>query len=81
MAADGSGDFKDVQAAVDSAPEGNLVVRIKPGTYKKLINITTNGVELRGVGKQPQDVVLTFNKFTCDGEWDVEVGERDGERR
>ena len=32
VAADGSGDFKDVQAAVDSAPEGNVVVKIKPGT-------------------------------------------------
>ena len=61
VAADGSGDFKDVQAAVDSAPEGNVVVKIKPGTYQKLINITTPGVELRGMGKQPQDVVLTFN--------------------
>jgi pectinesterase len=61
VAADGSGDFKDVQAAVDSAPEGNIVVRIKPGTYQKLVNITTPGVELRGMGKQPQDVVLTFN--------------------
>ena len=50
-----------MQAAVDSAPEGNIVVRIKPGTYQKLLNITTPGVELRGMGKQPQDVVLTFN--------------------
>ena len=61
VAVDGSGDFKDVQAAVDSAPEGNVVVRIKPGTYKQLVNITTPGVELRGMGKQPQDVVLTYN--------------------
>jgi pectin methylesterase-like acyl-CoA thioesterase len=31
VAADGSGDFKDVQAAVDSAPNGDIVIRIKPG--------------------------------------------------
>jgi pectin methylesterase-like acyl-CoA thioesterase len=61
VAADGSGDFKDVQSAVDSDPEGNVVIRIKPGIYKQLVNIKANGVELRGLGKQPQDVVLTYN--------------------
>ena len=51
VAADGSGDFKDVQSAVDSDPEGNVVIRIKPGIYKQLVNIKANGVELRGLGK------------------------------
>jgi pectin methylesterase-like acyl-CoA thioesterase len=61
VAADGSGDFKDVQAAVDSAPNGGVVIRIKPGIYKQLLNIASPGVELRGLGAKPDDVVLTFN--------------------
>jgi len=60
VAADGSGDFKDVQSAVDSAPAGQIVIRIKPGVYKQLLKIGAPGVELRGLGAKPEDVVLTF---------------------
>jgi pectin methylesterase-like acyl-CoA thioesterase len=60
VAADGSGDFKDVQSAVDSAPGGGLVVRIKPGIYKQVLRISAPGVELRGLGAKPEDVVLSF---------------------
>jgi len=60
VAEDGSGDFKDVQSAVDSAPAGNLVIRIKPGVYHQLLRISAPGVELRGLGAKPEDVVLTF---------------------
>ncbi len=60
VAADGSGDFRDVQAAVDSAPGGYLTVRIKPGVYRQVVTIAANGMELRGLGARPEDVVLTF---------------------
>lgn len=61
VATDGSGDFRDVQAALDSAPAtGGLVIRIKPGIYHQVLNITANGVELRGLGTRPSDVILTF---------------------
>ena len=61
VAADGSGQFKTVQEAIDSAPDGNVRINIKPGEYRNLINISTNGVELRGLGKTPQDVVLVYD--------------------
>jgi pectinesterase len=61
VAADGSGQFKTVQEAVDSAPDGNVRINIKPGEYRNLININTNGVELRGLGKTPQGVVLVYD--------------------
>jgi pectinesterase len=61
VAADGSGQFKTVQEAVDSAPDGNIRIEIKPGEYRALISITTNGVELRGLGKKPEDVVLVYD--------------------
>jgi pectinesterase len=61
VAADGSGQFKTVQEAVDSAPDGNVRINIKPGEYRNLITVSTNGVELRGLGKMPQDVVLVYD--------------------
>jgi pectin methylesterase-like acyl-CoA thioesterase len=61
VAADGSGGFKTVQAAVDAAPAQGEVVRIMPGTYKEKLQITQNGMELRGMGKTPAEVVLTYD--------------------
>jgi pectinesterase len=61
VAADGSGQFKTVQEAVDSAPDGNVRIEIKPGEYRALITISTNGVELHGKGKRPEDVVLVYD--------------------
>jgi pectinesterase len=61
VSADGSGQFRTVQEAVDAAPGGNVRIEIKPGEYRNLINITPNGVELRGLGKGPEDVVLVYD--------------------
>jgi pectin methylesterase-like acyl-CoA thioesterase len=60
VAADGTGDYRDVQAAVDSSPSGQIVVRIKPGVYRQVVRVEAPGVELRGLGAKPADVVLTF---------------------
>ena len=68
VAADGSGQFKTVQEAVDSAPGGNVRIEIKPGEYRQVVSITANEVELRGLGRAPQDVVLVFdNSHTSAG--------------
>jgi pectinesterase len=61
VATDGSGQFKTVQEAIDSAPDGNIRINIKPGEYRALITISTNGVELRGLGKRPEDTVLVYD--------------------
>ena len=61
VAADGSAQYKTVQAAVDAAPSQGIVIRIAPGVYKEKLHINSSGVELRGTGKQPQDVVLTYD--------------------
>src|ERR1700733_1684296 len=61
VATDGSGQFKTVQEAVDAAPEGNVRIEIKPGEYRQVLAITANNVELHGLGKRPQDVVLIFD--------------------
>jgi len=62
VSADNSGDFPTVGAALDS---GASVIRIKPGTYKQVLNITRSCVQLRGLGASPQDVVLTFDNSSA----------------
>ena len=61
VAADGSAQFKTVQEAIVAAPDGNVRIDIKPGEYRQVLTISANGVELRGLGKTPQDVVLVFD--------------------
>jgi pectinesterase len=64
VAADGTGDFKTVQQAVDSIPVDNAgpkVIYIKPGTYHEKIHITQSFVHL--IGEDPEKTVLTFDDF------------------
>jgi pectin methylesterase-like acyl-CoA thioesterase len=58
VAPDSSGDFTTVAAAIES---GARIIRIKPGTYRELLTIPQAGIQLRGTGARPQDVVLTFD--------------------
>jgi pectin methylesterase-like acyl-CoA thioesterase len=58
VAADGSAQFKSVGEALASGAED---IRIRPGTYKELLNIGRAGVHLRGLGARPEDVVLTYD--------------------
>jgi pectin methylesterase-like acyl-CoA thioesterase len=37
------------------------VIRIKPGAYRQVLNIGKPRIQLRGLGAQPQDTVLTFD--------------------
>ena len=55
VAADGSGDFKTVQAAVASIPATNLertIVFIKDGLYKEKVRIDASFVTLRGQSRR-----------------------------
>jgi pectinesterase len=61
VALDGSGQYKAVQAAVDAAPQQGEVIHIAPGTYREKLHIPQNGIELRGTGAKPQDVVLEWD--------------------
>jgi pectin methylesterase-like acyl-CoA thioesterase len=59
VAADGSGQFKTIQAAVDAA-NGPTTISIAPGTYREKIHIDKNAIDLQGTGNTPQDVVLVY---------------------
>ena len=55
VAADGSGDFKTIQAAVASIPKTNterIVVFIKDGTYHEKIRVDASFVTLRGQSRR-----------------------------
>jgi pectinesterase len=68
VASDESGQFKTVQAAVDSIPEENSeprLILIKPGTYKEQVVIGGGKpfITLRGADKDPGKTIITFDRY------------------
>jgi pectinesterase len=64
VAADGSGDYRTVQAAIDAAPAGRdrpVTIRIKPGTYSELLKVPDDRRRQRLVGEDAAHTVLTFH--------------------
>ncbi|HWB84342.1 MAG TPA: pectinesterase family protein [Bryobacteraceae bacterium] len=61
VAQDGTGDYRTVQSAVDALSAEGGVIRIKPGTYEEKITIDKPGVQLRGLGTDPSNVVLAWH--------------------
>jgi polygalacturonase len=60
VAADGSGDFKSVQQAIETlSPEGG-VVRIKPGIYRELVRVAKPHVRMEGQGGDAAKVVIVY---------------------
>jgi hypothetical protein len=58
VAADGTGNYTSVQAAVNALPSGGSVY-IKPGTYTGSISVVQPNIALRGLGGDPTQVILT----------------------
>src|SRR5829696_6528856 len=64
VAADGSGDVKTVQQAVDKVPSNNkkrIVIRIKPGTYTEQVAVPANKPFITFIGESAENTKLTFN--------------------
>lgn len=64
VAADGSGDVRTVQQAVDRVPENNasrFVIRIKPGTYKEQVRIPGSKPLIALEGIDAAKTVLTYD--------------------
>jgi pectinesterase len=65
VAADGSGQFTTVQAAIMSVPEGRpespVVIRIKPGKYEEQVYVQREKRYFRLVGEDPATTILTYN--------------------
>ncbi|MFD5891596.1 pectinesterase family protein [Streptomyces sp. NPDC060334] len=65
VAKDGSATYKTVQAAVDAVPVGNpsrVVISVKPGTYRELVNVPANKphVTIQGAGASRKDTVIVY---------------------
>ncbi|GAA1962920.1 pectinesterase family protein [Kitasatospora viridis] len=64
VAADGSGTFTTVQAAIDSIPaDGEAhTITIRPGTYHEVINVPAKltNLTIQGSTGNPEDVVITY---------------------
>jgi PelA/Pel-15E family pectate lyase len=63
VAADGSGDFKTVQEAVDHVPENNtqrVVIQIKPGVYHEQIRVSAGKRFVTFRGEDAKRTILTF---------------------
>jgi PelA/Pel-15E family pectate lyase len=63
VAADGSGDVKTVQAAIDKIPENNAkrsIIIIKPGIYKEQVRVPANKPYISFIGTGAEKTILTF---------------------
>lgn len=77
VAADGSGDHRTLQAAIDAVPDGNkqrLVIRIKPGTYKERITIPKEKTFITLRGEAAAKTILSWHWNAKHVEDDKEVG-------
>src|ERR1700722_11025795 len=64
VAADGSGDFKTVQGAIDAVPERamtRITIHLKPGTYKERVLFPKEKPFVTLVGDDAAKTIITFN--------------------
>ena len=59
VAADGSGNFTSLQAAINALPAAGGSIYVKPGTYTGFVTVVQPNVSLRGLGGDPTKVILT----------------------
>jgi pectinesterase len=67
VAADGSGDYKKVQDAINAVNASGKVIFIKPGTYKEQIRVTSNKKNLKIIGASYETTTITFNADASSG--------------
>jgi pectinesterase len=64
VAADGSGDFKTVQAAIDAVPASSdhrITIHVLPGTYKERLTFPKNEPMITLLGDDATRTILTFD--------------------
>lgn len=65
VAADGTGQYRTVQAAVDAVPANNtsrVVISVKPGTYREVVKVPANKphVTIQGSGGSRKDTTIVY---------------------
>ncbi len=64
VAADGSGNVKSVQEAINKVPDNNskrFVIAIKPGVYKEQVRVPANKPFISFIGESAENTILTFS--------------------
>ncbi len=66
VAADGSGQYKTVQEAINAVPQTtnsshHWVIRIKPGKYRELIYVQREKRYVHLVGENPDNTIITYD--------------------
>lgn len=70
VAADGTGSYRTVQAAIDAVPSNNTTRRtitIKPGTYREIVTVNKPNITLKGTGSSANQVVIVNNRSNAAG--------------
>ncbi|WP_416976233.1 pectinesterase family protein [Streptomyces sp. T028] len=65
VAADGTGQYRTVQAAVNAVPANNtsrVVISVKPGTYREVVKVPANKphVTIQGTGGSRKDTTIVY---------------------
>ncbi len=61
VSADGSGDYRSLQRAIDALPPSGGTIRLRPGLYREVVTVNKPHVRLEGAA-DPSKVVIVFNK-------------------
>ena len=61
VAANGSADFRTIQAAVDALPETGGSIAVQPCTYREVVTIRKPHVRIYGTDPDPAKTALVFN--------------------
>ncbi len=62
VAADGTGDFYSIQSALDAAPATGALVLVAPGTYREVLTIDKNNIQLRSANKDASKTIVVMDK-------------------
>lgn len=65
VAADGSGTYTTISAALAAVPASGGMIQIRPGVYHEKLDITQSNVGLLGIGGDASQVVITNNDFAA----------------
>lgn len=66
VAKDGSGDYVNIQSAIDAVPAGNAVpitIRIREGIYKQVITIREDQSYIKLVGEGIDKTIITYDNY------------------
>jgi pectin methylesterase-like acyl-CoA thioesterase len=65
VAADGSGSYTTINAALAAVPATGATILVRPGTYHEKVNITQPNVTLIGTGKDASQVLIINDDYAA----------------